>query len=258
MTVNNKALYTKVVLYLFITFFLTSFSGAMAMDKKFKVTVEPPSFDFNNNPPPLKDEIGMSQILGENYDKLIIEDDSPIYPPSPEGTWVYDPSTPGYMNVSMDVARKVIIDISADNLPTFYWGEVKIPITFSFWVPRGTEKKGAVMFFRDKSGINPLIALELYPYNLTDDSDDIFFRDVPLQASGIPGTDGVWDMGFYIDDLPKCSISYDFWVTIRGMESEHKPFDIEFYVDGQKITQENFEEMALKYPALKVTWAPWL
>lgn len=239
-------------IFLTIFFVLTVYSGVFAMDNTLRVTVDPPEFDVRHLMPNPDDPTPS----GGGLQEFVLDVRTSIFPQIPsgvrtEGTKIYE-----QVGVNINLPLKVTVDIASESLNDFSWRKVPIPVTIAVAFGSSMQEKGISMSFYDRVGRTPPKKIFVYPNAWRDlttpciENDSV---DSPYYRAVVPdgfGQSDYWNMT-YFTELPKYSAIYDFWVTVRGVDSEKKPFSVEFYVDGQKVTEENFGKMSKKYPALK-------
>lgn len=222
------------------------------MERKFQVVVEPPLLDVNDQ---MIKETGI--IPSVPLKEFFIPVGSPVFP---KFTKDYDIEGERFIwltGVVVNLPHKVTIKIDSANLESFSWRKVGIPVAIRIRVSKSVTAKGLSMSFQDKSNDRHIKTVPVVPeaWAHSRDVDDPEFNGPEslynkVGRHGDGGWADYWNMTYFID-LPKCSMSYDFWVTARGMDSEKKLFEIDFYVDDQKITQANLKKMSEKFPSLK-------
>lgn len=233
-------------------FFVIAFSsGVFAMNTDMiKISIEPLELDVRHLMTK-EDDITAS---GMKHQEFYLDQTSSIFPKTPL------PTLEGYTFILsnqavINIPRKVTVEIPYKCLSSFSWKEVPIPVIMDVNFTPKMQEKGLLMLFMDitnkeikKVPVYPDAWRNSYPPKRGDDPETSPYYGEAL--SEMHGRADYWNMT-YFTDLPKYSVTYDFWLNVRGVDSVKKTFEIVFIVDGKKITPENFEKMAQKYPELK-------
>ena len=219
------------------------------MNNYYEVTILPPIFDVAKR--------GVIASINFPISEFTLDFDSPIYPEIPDKDIIKGDELLALPGVNINLPDKVIIKIDEISLSDFNWKKVIIPVAIGVSFTKDMVKNGLSMSFSDQANRKLPKTVEVNPeawhkpYLNKSELNNVHspYQRPIFEEDGFGEAD-YWNMT-YFTDLPKCSMSYDFWVTVRGVESERRLFETEFYVDGQKITQSNFAAMAEKYPALQ-------
>lgn len=126
------------------------------------------------------------------------------------------------------------LSVFTPNLLSFTWDDVQFPITFlallnlKYWI---------YMYEKQFVFLKNMYNGEIFSFwpDIRQHDQEMPTPMIPMQQHGYKTTHFTYNIFYFFNELPKYSTEYEIWVAIDDLESNHKKFTLDIFMDNMRV-----------------------